>query len=98
MASPCLADLDTTVQKNEITPGFALAEYARRRSKLMEALPPSSMVVAVSAPVKYMSGGEHHQSNRYSLHGVLALTSISYHRDLVSKSARAFSMCGSVNG
>lgn len=45
------------VQRDEVTPGIALNEYKKRRSRLMQALPDSSMVVSVAAPVKYMSGG-----------------------------------------
>ncbi|EJD00812.1 peptidase M24 [Fomitiporia mediterranea MF3/22] len=44
------------VKKNEVTPGFTLAEYRSRRARLMEKLPESSMVVAVAANVQYMSG------------------------------------------
>ncbi|KLO07415.1 peptidase M24, partial [Schizopora paradoxa] len=40
----------------ELTPGFTPQEYASRRSELMKRLPESSMVVCLSAPVKYMSG------------------------------------------
>lgn len=45
------------VQRDEVTPGITLNEYKKRRSRLMQALPDSSMVVSVAAPVKYMSGG-----------------------------------------
>jgi hypothetical protein len=39
----------------ELTPGIPASDYELRRSKLMDSLPDRSVVVAVSAPVKYMS-------------------------------------------
>lgn len=45
-----------TVQPLELTAGIPKREYARRRKALMDSLPEGSIVVCVSAPVKYMSG------------------------------------------
>ncbi|EJD54152.1 Creatinase/aminopeptidase [Auricularia subglabra TFB-10046 SS5] len=44
------------LKPGEITPGIQAAEYEARRTRLMDALPSNSVVVAVAAPVKYMSG------------------------------------------
>ncbi|KAL4241292.1 peptidase M24B family protein [Abortiporus biennis] len=44
------------VRPGETTPGIPQEEYHRRRRALMDRLPEDSMVVSVSAPVKYMSG------------------------------------------
>lgn len=46
------------MQEKEVTPGITLQEYEDRRSRLMEQLPDSSMVVSIAAPMKYMSGGK----------------------------------------
>ncbi|KAK2462269.1 hypothetical protein APHAL10511_005575 [Amanita phalloides] len=43
------------VQPNELTPGIPPEDYESRRRKLMDALPENSVVISVSAPVKYMS-------------------------------------------
>lgn len=39
----------------EITPGVQSTEYEARRARLMRDLPDDSIVVAVAAPVQYMS-------------------------------------------
>lgn len=44
------------VRPNEITPGISAEEYEQRRKALMERLPEDSLVVSVSAEMKYMSG------------------------------------------
>ncbi|KAJ7499439.1 peptidase M24 [Mycena latifolia] len=44
------------VQSMELTPGFSAQEYETRRRNLMNTLPESSLVVAISGAVKYMSG------------------------------------------
>ncbi|EIN10128.1 hypothetical protein PUNSTDRAFT_64678 [Punctularia strigosozonata HHB-11173 SS5] len=44
------------IRPKETTPGVPAEEYERRRRELMERLPDNSVVVSVSAPVKYMSG------------------------------------------
>ncbi|PFH50558.1 hypothetical protein AMATHDRAFT_75540 [Amanita thiersii Skay4041] len=43
------------VKPNELTPGIPVEEYECRRRKLIDSLPSDSMVISVSAPVKYMS-------------------------------------------
>ncbi|KAG5716139.1 Intermediate cleaving peptidase of 55 kDa [Termitomyces sp. T112] len=43
------------LQPHEMTPGIPAEDYERRRRSLMESLPEDSLVVCVSAPVKYMS-------------------------------------------
>ncbi|TFK43119.1 peptidase M24 [Crucibulum laeve] len=40
---------------DELTPGIPASDYEQRRKKLMDSLPDNSIVVAVSAPIKYMS-------------------------------------------
>lgn len=47
------------VQPNELTPGIPPEEYERRRKALMDSLPYDSIVVAVAAPIKYMSNSEY---------------------------------------
>ena len=49
-------DASLTVRPDEITPGISANEYERRRKALMDRLPDGSIVVSVSAEVKYMSG------------------------------------------
>ncbi|KAJ7666498.1 peptidase M24 [Mycena rosella] len=44
------------VNSTELTPGFTAQEYETRRRNLMDSLPDSSIVVAISGTVKYMSG------------------------------------------
>ena len=44
------------VRAGELTSGITAQEYETRRRALMDSLPPHSAVVAVAAPVKYMSG------------------------------------------
>ncbi|ETW84620.1 Metallo peptidase M24B [Heterobasidion irregulare TC 32-1] len=44
------------LRSHELTPGIPASEYERRRRKLMDGLPDGSLVVSVSAQVKYMSG------------------------------------------
>ncbi|EGO27136.1 hypothetical protein SERLADRAFT_434905 [Serpula lacrymans var. lacrymans S7.9] len=44
------------VKRDELTPGIPAEEYERRRKALIDSLPPNSVVVSVSAPIKYMSG------------------------------------------
>ena len=46
------------VQPNELTPGIPSKEYEQRRKALMDSLPDDSIVVAVAAPIKYMSNSE----------------------------------------
>ncbi|KAJ6612152.1 peptidase M24 [Mycena sp. CBHHK59/15] len=46
----------STVQSSELTPGFSAQEYETRRRNLMNSLPDSSIVVAISGAMKYMSG------------------------------------------
>ncbi|KAG9091322.1 hypothetical protein FS749_016636 [Ceratobasidium sp. UAMH 11750] len=41
---------------DELTPGIAAAEYHQRRQRLMESVPPGSVVVSRAAVLKYMSG------------------------------------------
>lgn len=43
------------VQRHELTPGIPAEDYEQRRKKLMDSLPPKSVVVSVAAPTKYMS-------------------------------------------
>ncbi|KAF7982312.1 hypothetical protein HWV62_28998 [Athelia sp. TMB] len=43
------------VQQSELNPGIPAQEYERRRKALMDSLPNDSVVVAVAAPIKYMS-------------------------------------------
>ncbi|KAJ2918087.1 hypothetical protein MD484_g2305, partial [Candolleomyces efflorescens] len=45
----------TVNKQHDLTPGIPADEYDSRRRKLMERLPDNSLVVAVAAPVKYMS-------------------------------------------
>ena len=45
------------MKSHELTPGIPASEYERRRRKLMDGLPDGSLVVSVSAQVKFMSGG-----------------------------------------
>ncbi|KDQ65103.1 hypothetical protein JAAARDRAFT_202334 [Jaapia argillacea MUCL 33604] len=54
------------VLPNELTPGIPAEEYERRRKELMDALPDGSLVVAVAAPVKYMSGQIFYKYRQYS--------------------------------
>ncbi|RXW14043.1 hypothetical protein EST38_g11812 [Candolleomyces aberdarensis] len=42
-------------KQHDLTPGIPAEEYESRRRSLMERLPDNSLVVAVAAPVKYMS-------------------------------------------
>jgi intermediate cleaving peptidase 55 len=46
------------VNPGELTPGISAGEYEQRRRRLLDALPEDSVVVSVSAPVKYMSGSK----------------------------------------
>ena len=39
-----------------VTPGITAYEYAQRRSKLAQALPPNSVAVLAAADLKYRSG------------------------------------------
>ncbi|KZP15097.1 peptidase M24 [Athelia psychrophila] len=43
------------VKPSELNPGIPVKEYERRRKALMDSLPNGSIVVAVAAPIKYMS-------------------------------------------
>ncbi|KAI0029389.1 peptidase M24 [Vararia minispora EC-137] len=43
------------IQSGEVTPGIPAHEYERRRRMLMDDLPEGSVVLSLSAPVKYMS-------------------------------------------
>ena len=45
----------TVDKQHDLTPGIPAEEYDIRRRRLMERLPDNSLVVAVAAPVKYMS-------------------------------------------
>lgn len=53
-----IADASGTVKPGEITPGVSAEEYEQRRKTLMDRLPENSLVVSVSAEMKYMSGRE----------------------------------------
>ncbi|KIY50511.1 hypothetical protein FISHEDRAFT_64719 [Fistulina hepatica ATCC 64428] len=43
------------VKRNELTPGIPREDYMDRRRRLMDRLPPGSIVVCLGAPIKYMS-------------------------------------------
>ncbi|KAF8351090.1 peptidase M24, structural domain-containing protein, partial [Amanita rubescens] len=47
------------VQPNEVTAGIPAEDYECRRRSLMEALPDDSVVISVSAPIKYMSNSHY---------------------------------------
>jgi len=56
-----------------VTPGISALEYAQRRTKLAEALPPNSIAILAAADTKYRSGSVfykfHQEPNFYYLTG-----------------------------
>jgi len=51
-----LCALDSSAK--DLTPGISAEEYDARRRNLVNSLPDNSVVVAVAAPIKYMSASE----------------------------------------
>jgi hypothetical protein len=46
------------LKRGELTPGIDSSEFETRRSRLMDSLPNSSIVVCIGANIKYMSQGK----------------------------------------
>ncbi|KAF9004696.1 peptidase M24 [Cyathus striatus] len=52
---PLLQSHPHLFSRNDLTPGVPVEDYEQRRKNLMDSLPDRSLVVSVSAPIKYMS-------------------------------------------
>ncbi|KAF4615968.1 hypothetical protein D9613_011493 [Agrocybe pediades] len=53
---PTITSHPHLIRRHDLTPGIPSSEYEQRRRKLMDLLPEKSIAIAVSTPVKYMSG------------------------------------------
>ncbi|KAG8737804.1 hypothetical protein FRC12_017017 [Ceratobasidium sp. 428] len=57
------------VAAGELTPGIQATEYHERRRKLVDSLPPGSIVVSRAAMLKYMSGRKYFLLGEIASHG-----------------------------